>query len=194
MSSNTHRVDSDLDEAFKSYVDRIYPGEAEIFYQKQTDAFNKMKTAITEEENRFIKDFMTETIFWLCTQDMQFSYFLEQRWEDDVREQREAFDNLEDLEVFYSVERILAFSSSSSGYTKNESYGRYPLIIPRYHGGQEKVDLLLKGRFAPSRVLRSYYKFGVHTFYAGRAVKQILEHLEERYGLSFRELEESIKK
>lgn len=173
MSSNAHRTDTDLDEAFKSYVARLYPGEAEISYQKQADAFNKIKISLATEKNPFIKDFMRETVLWLCNQDMQFTYFLEQRWEDDVQEQRDAFEELEALDVFYLVEKILASSSSSYGYTKNESYSRYPLIVPGYQEGEEKTRYVANGQFAPSRILRSYYKFGVHTFYAGRAVSTL---------------------
>lgn len=194
MPSNTQKANVDLDEGLKSYVKRICPNQAEASYQQQVDAFNKMKNAMAAERNPFIKDFMRKTLLWLCDQDMLFTYFLEQRWEGDVQEQRDTLEDKGSLAVFYLLEKILASSSSSYGYTKNESYSRYPLIVPGYQEGEEKTRNVANGQFAPSRILRSYYKFGVHTFFVGRAVKQILEHLEERYGLDFKTLEAGLKK
>ena len=41
----------------------------------------------------------------------------------------------------------------------------------------------------PALILKSFYEFGGHKFRIGHAIKNILDYLEERFGLDFEELE-----
>jgi hypothetical protein len=46
---------------------------------------------------------------------------------------------------------------------------------------------------SPALFLKSKYKFGRIDFFVGYAIKNILDHLEKRYGLDFEELEKAAR-
>lgn len=73
---------------------------------------------------------------------------------------------------------------------------RYPINIPDENGNYTKI----RGNIATSRLLNpdcltpnavNYmkYKFGSNQLYIGKGIIKALEYLEERYGISFNELE-----
>src|SRR3990172_6595439 len=116
---------------------------------------------------------------------MLFYYFYEQCWEKKIQEQRTLQKKIQPMELYIQLEDILASQSNSYEYTKTFSSHRYPLTVPGNFSGETKVRDVNETDFLPARFVKSYYKFGVHTYHVGSAIRNILDCLEERYSLNF---------
>lgn len=157
--------------------------------QEEIDAALEIQKRIDKEKDQHIKQFMEDTLAYYCKdRSMLLSYILDARWHDWIREQRVLKKKMQPIELYIELERIMAKEADSTGYTKQYSSPPYKLRIPEnYEGFREfrQVD----PNVSPAKFARSYYKFGIHTLRVGSAIKGILEHLENRYGISFKELE-----
>lgn len=158
--------------------------------EAEREAHAKMQAEIEREEDREVKQFMQDTVEYYCQDDfMLLSYAYENLWRQSIKEQRELQEKGQPIELFIALESILARQGDYSGYTKTSGGRRYPLTIPGNYTGSETVRNVVDQNVPRARFLKSYYKFGVHTFGVGYAIRKIVDYLEERYRLDFRELE-----
>ena len=194
MTAN--RIDDDLpmSELFVKYLDDVREGRVggtaptgDI--ESERRAYKEMILQIENEEDREIKKFMWDTLEYYC-QDraMLLSYIQDNCWNRWVNEQRNLQKTVQPLEIFIDIESIMAGCCDTTGYTGPNDTTKYNLTIPGAWDGETKTRHLRKD---VSRIglLRSYFKFGVHKFLVGRAIKEIIEYFETRYDLDFNELE-----
>lgn len=194
VKNEQESINAIFSEAFETYLNRISPEGRDSSKQEEEKAYSKMLVDIDKETNPFIKAFMQDTVLYLCKEEMLFTYYLGQRWNDVIQEEREILKSVQPIDLYIELEKILANQSDSYGYTKTFSSHRYPLNIPGHYTGVEKVRYIDKSEISPACLLRSYYKFGVHTYRVGHAIKNIIECMEDRYGLNFKELEDSYQR
>ena len=78
---------------------------------------------------------------------------------------------------------------------------RYPINIPNQDGDYTKIRLninessLIDRKNINSKTIPFIkYKFGSNELYIGQGIINVLEYLENRYGIDFNELEKTIKK
>ena len=75
---------------------------------------------------------------------------------------------------------------------------RYALTYPvKVEGGilldKSKYDFIIKQHITPSNFKQAFYKFGSNELGIGSAILEILDELEQRYGLDFKQLEKERK-
>ena len=185
-----HKGNASTPDYLEKYLDSLRSEGRAHSEQAEREAYAKLQSQIAGEKNGEVRQFMQETLDHYCQGgSMLLSYIYENRWHEWIKEQRSLQKQVQPIELFISIESILANQCVSSGYTN--TYGpRYPLTIPGNYpnAGTNRVRNL-DANVPRARFLSSYYKFGVHEFRAGHAIKKILDHLEDRYGLDFKKLE-----
>jgi hypothetical protein len=155
---------------------------------KERDAYRKLRLSIDNEQDPEIRIFMEETLEYHCQEaPMLLSFVLESLWEEWIQKQRASQLLIQPIQLFIALESILANDTDSSAYTKNPG-PRYPLTVPGHHSSETKTKNVDRN-IPAARLLRSYYKFGAHKLYVGRAIRDILDYLQTRYKIDFNELE-----
>ena len=78
---------------------------------------------------------------------------------------------------------------------------RYPISFPNENGEYRKIRGKITDRYiidekdiTPETVNYMKYRFGSNELYIGKGIINVLSFLEERYGISFNELEKRRKK
>ena len=78
---------------------------------------------------------------------------------------------------------------------------RYPINVPNENGGITKIRggkitrsyyMAMSGNLTPNAIQFMRYKFGSNELYVGQGLINVLEYLENRYGLNFEELEKHV--
>ena len=196
MSSANNDTDRDtrLAELFQAYLDGLPEWKNESDRRTYSESveretYTRMLSDIDGEEDTEIKQFMQDTLEHYCDErSMLLSYIYENCWQEWVEDRRALQKEIQPIGLYIALETILASQSDSSGYTQNLGGPRYPLIIPDNYSSERKVRNV-DPDVSPAQFLNSSYRFGVHQLYVGRAIKNILNHLEECYDLNFVELE-----
>lgn len=179
---------------FQRYLDSLKESARRHSEQEEREACAAMQSQIDREEDFEIRQFMQDTLEHYCQDgSMLVSYVYKTYWHEWISEQRALQKEVEPIELYIALESILANQSDYSGYTKTYGGPRYPLTIPGNYSRQTRVRNI-DANVSRVNFLRSYYKFGVHEFHVGQAIKNILNHLEKRYGLDFRKLERSYQR
>lgn len=174
-------------EHVRAYLEK-FVGEAR---RKEAAACSRIERDIQAENELFVRQFMQDTLTHFCRDDsMLVSYILDTYWDEWVAKERELNRSTQPIDLYIQLETILASESNSDAYLKGNNPGRYPLCIPGHHAGETKTRNVDKSKISPSRLLGSYYKFGVHKYFVGRAIQRLLSHLQHRYGIDFNKLEE----
>jgi hypothetical protein len=185
-----HEGNASIPDHFEKYLDSLRSEGRTHSEQAEREAYTKMQSQIAGEKNGEVRQFMQEMLEHYCQDcSMLLSYIYENLWHGWIKERRSLQKQVQPIELFVSIELILASQCDSSGYTK--TYGpRYPLTIPgNFQNAGTKRVRNLDANVPRARFLNSYYEFGVHRFRVGHAIKKILDHLEKRYGLDFKKLE-----
>jgi hypothetical protein len=176
---------------FQMYLDILKQGVRAHSEQTEREAYAEMQSQIDREEDREIRQFMQDTLEYYCQDcSMLLSYIWGTYWHQWIKEQRALQSEAQPIELLIALESILANQCDSSGYTKTYGQRRSELTIPGNYPGTAPMETRNVDTNVPrARFLNSYYKIGVHKFRVGHAIKNILDHVEERYGLDFKELE-----
>lgn len=191
--TNRHEGNTSNPDYFGIYLRNLKSEGRAHSEQAERKAYSEMQLKIEREKNREIKHFMQDTLEYYCIDgSMLLSYIYENYWDEWVKKQKYLQRAIQPMELYIALESILADKSDSSEYTKTPGGPRYPLTIPGNYPGQPENRVRHVGTdVSGARFLKSYYKFGVHKFHVGSAVKNILDYLEDRYDLDFKELERS---
>ena len=103
----------------------------------------------------------------------------------------------ETAELIYDMEYIIGSRcenpNSYNGYTDEEGCNfRYPVHVYRSLSDKEAIKFRSRvmGIADPEMVETMKYKFGSNHLWIGTALEEVLDMLEERYGLDFNKLEE----
>jgi hypothetical protein len=187
MTENSGGASSELPEHVRAYLKK-FQGPAR---QKEEIACEHIQRHIQSESDLFLRQYMQDTLIHFCRDDsMLVSYIYETYWDEWISKERDLNRSTQPIDLYIQLERILASQSNSDGYLKGNDRGRYPLCIPGHHAGETKTRNVDKSAVSPSRFRGSYYKFGVHLFFVGHAIQQVLSYLQDRYGIDFGKLEE----
>lgn len=88
--------------------------------------------------------------------------------------------------------------NSYDGHTGDEGCAyKYPVVIPTQpYKTKTKINLnyALRGELSPDDVWLMRYEFGSNHLYIGQSLIKLLEYLEDRYNISFNDLERNRKK
>ncbi len=183
-----HEGNASISDNLQKHLDGLKSNGRAHSEQAEREAYVKMQSQIDREKNREIRQFMQDTLEHYQDGYMLQTYLYEEVWYQAIKRQRVMQNEVQPIELYIALESILANKGDSSGYTKTSYQPRYPLTIPGNYSGwtrERNVDT----NVPRVNFLNSYYKFGVHKFWVGSAIKSILDHLEKRYGLDFEELE-----
>ena len=184
------RLDLDTEDFFSNYIAGLEKEGREFDRQKEKDAYLAMKSAADIEVNGSIRGFMRDTLsYYGDGKEMLFSYIYEICWDNWVAQKRETLEMMEPFALFLELEDILSRGADSSGYTKNSNQYRWRLTMPGYYSEEWTARNFDTESLSPILFQRSFYKFGVHKFFVGLIILNILKFLENRYGLDFRSLE-----
>lgn len=160
-------------------------------------AYRTMQNQILNETSPVLKQIMQHKLQKYCeqyvdgTHSMLLSYLHESYWNEEINRDNKILS----LSSLYSeLEEILAGASDSSGYTKGAGVNkRYPITVPHLDGTVGKPYYLSIGSgTTPEEFMNAYYSFGVHKFYTGKTLIEIIEFLEQRYGIDFEQLEKGL--
>jgi len=190
MHQPSARESIPLTEQFEIYLERLKAGSRNFSEALERQTFTGMWALIHAETDAETKAFMQETLAHYCNEDVLLSVKRDHSWDYDVGEHRTAQQQAQPKDLFLALEDIIARHFNSSGYTKTFDQRRWPLTLPGYHPG----DSNQKFRHPPAdishaKLFRSYYQVGVHTLRIGHALREVMNHLEERYDLDFDALE-----
>ena len=102
-------------------------------------------------------------------------------------------------DIEYCVGKECYNGNSYDGW--NQIWGRgfrYPVCLPDENGKDMKIKgeinwwcNLMEVDVKQKNISRMKYKFGSNELYIGKGIENILNYLEERYGLDFNEMEEN---
>jgi len=182
---------SALPDFFTTYLQRIEPHTRGSSEAAERQTYATMRAHIDKEANDDIKQFMGGMLSEVCKDAaMLLSYFYNTHWHDYVRARKSLHKQVQPMPLYIALENIMARHTDSSTYTQNPTRARKTLTLPGNYSPSKQVSHL-GADTPPPLLLNSFYKFGSHHFLVGRAIKGILDHLEERYGLDFRKLEKA---
>jgi len=186
-----HEGNASMPDCFQKYLDGLKSENRAYSEEAEREAYAKMQSQIDGEEDTEVKQFMQDKLEYSCQEgSMLLSHIWETGWHQWIEEQTAQQREVQPIELFIALELILANQCDSSGYTKTYGQPRYNLTIPGNTPATAPTRTKNVDTDVPRvRFFNSYYKFGVHKFWVGHAIKAILDHLEKRYGLDFKELE-----
>ena len=194
MRSSKKFENASMDELFSAYLDDVINGKVggnsssrDVDIEK--DAYGKMTSEIGDETEDEIKQFMQDTLTYYCRdRTMLLSYIYDNVWGTRIKERRNLLELIQPKGLYIDLVSILTQCCDTTGYTGPMETTKFPLTIPGSWDSDTKIR-----NISPdvSRVglLHSYLKLGVHKFRTGLAIKEIINHLQERYGIDFCELE-----
>lgn len=108
---------------------------------------------------------------------------------------KETCDLIAELE--FQIGRECYNPKSYDGWNDIEGCSfRYPINVPNEDGRMTKIRgrindtyMILSETLTPDAVRSMKYKFGSNELYIGQGLINVLEYLEDRYGLDFERLE-----
>lgn len=191
MTSSTRKLPPYVEE----YLNAVPVHRPNASVDEERKAYVALCNSIASEPDTRLRNIMTERLELHCktfaaSNPVLLSYIYRDRWEGENAEDRELLAR--PLEVYLMLEEIVSEHSDCRGYTKRGGRtSRYPLSVPQADGTARKVSFTKLISWNPRDFMGSYYAFGVHKLYIGKAISQMLQCLEERYGLDFSELEKN---
>lgn len=157
--------------------------------QAETEVFHAMQREIDAEPEKDVQTFMAEKLEAVCTEgEMLLSYVYSTLWREWIEGRKKINSTYPPMALCLDLEHILASRIDSSAYTKNSTGPRYPLTIPSLLGKPKSIRNP-DHEMSAAEFSSSYYAFGVHQFYVGQRIWDMLRLIERRYGLDFKILE-----
>jgi len=180
-----------LPDYLTTYLQQIKPDTRGSSDAVEIQKYLTMRAHIDKEATADIKQFMEGMLAEVCKEAaMLLSYYYGALWQDRVRARRALHKKIQPMALYIALEDIMARQTDASTYTQNPTRGRKNLILPGNFSPSKEISYV-SADTPPPLLLGSFYKFGSHHFHVGHAIKAILEHLEDRYGLDFRKLEKA---
>ena len=189
MSSNNQKTMT-IDEAFHQHLMSLKNAKKTFSIEDQREALSLLLKDIENEKDTEIKHYMKDNLmYFLLETCIDLRYLYDNMWKSQFKEQRNTLKELYPISIYLLLEDILARQSDQTTYTKYHNARRYPLTVPENFGNLYDSMNLIPKDLSRLSLMNSHYRFGSHKYYVCQAINQILNCLEERYGLNFKELE-----
>lgn len=169
QSSNKKQLDIEIS-AYRDFVAR---------YQKQRD-----------KQKRTVMANMLQYLVYSDEHDMKPSYALTDALESAMSDERKAKRDVYPLPLHQSIAHVLTSSTHTKGRGRTTNWTMHTSSSYSVCDGRGRDWF---SEWTAGEVLRSYVSFGSHRFHVGGATQRILNLLEDRYGLDFRELEKQLQ-
>lgn len=187
-------MSDEFDKLWAGYCRQERTATKQYSNEAEKEALTQMLDERDREKNPHIQEFMTKVITYSCYEGtMRLPYMQEVYWKKWIREERKSVKKYEPLKELYRNLEIVANNADSSGYTKVNSNNRYPLSIDRQEMFHERLRMTTPD-ISPTKLMSSYYQFGVHSYPIMRNIENMVRFLENRYSIDFKELEEKFRK
>lgn len=163
-------------------------------FEAELQAYRDFVVRYQKERDKKKRIVMSNMLHYLVYSDqhgMKPSHAFTDALESALDDEKTAKRAMYPLPLHQGIADILTSSTHTVGRGRTTNW--------QMHTGTFYSEFDGKGRewfddWAAGEVLGSYVSFGAHRFGIGSATQRILELLEERYGLDFRELEKQRKK
>ncbi|HEY8594658.1 MAG TPA: hypothetical protein VIL84_05405 [Devosiaceae bacterium] len=156
----------------------------------EEDAYYDIISLINEAPSVLAKKTYEEALsFTIEGEAMRLTYCRDQVLKRALEDEKEARRHIQPIEQFEALEHLLAQATYTDGFGKSR---RYPLRTSGGHyvrSAEIARTARLSEAFLPQAMVNSYYQFGVHSFWVGKAIEGIFRLFEERYGLDLVDLE-----
>lgn len=179
-----------IDEAFHHHLISLKNEKKTFSIEDQREALSLLLKDIENEEDDEIRHYMKDNLMYLLLETyIDLRYLYDNMWKSEFEEQRNNKKEFYPISIYLLLEDILARQSDQTIYTKSHNARRYPLTVPENFGDHSDRMNSIPKNLSRFRLMKSHYRFGSHKYYVFQAINQVLNCLEDRYGLNFKELE-----
>ena len=159
--------------------------------QVEVDAYGKLIELIEREYDEFTKCVYRQALDYIIELPMRLSYVREQTsyFEDALKRQKAARDALQPFELFEAIERVVC--GATTAFAEDRPSRTTLHADAEFQKTQEirPASAQYSGAVLPDNFRGSYYKFGSHKYFIGRAIEESVRMIEKRYGINFKDME-----